>query len=239
MERYIALVSAAADFVPSLRERFDVILLPPYGKLQTPVASHPDMLIFAVGNTLIAPRDYVSENSAIFRKAERMGKLRVVGGTCGLRSEYPFDIAYNVLVCGDAALSLRAHTAPEILSELMARGIRHIDVRQGYAACSSLVVNGGMVTADPSVADAADAVGIDVLRISPGGIRLDGYGCGFIGGASAVLGNEVYFFGDPLLHPDGEVILGFIERHGASAVKLGGGGLCDFGGIRFIRISDD
>ena len=61
---------------------------------------------------------------------------------------------------------------------------------------------------------AAEKKGIDVLAVSPAGVRLDGYNCGFIGGATGADKENVYFCGNVDLHPDGERIKAFCEKHG-------------------------
>ena len=239
MKKYVALISEAAyEFVPCLEKSFDVMLLPSYPNLSPLVASHPDMLIFGLEDQLIVPQEYIFANEEIFCKLRSRSSVRIIEGSAVLRPDYPFDIPYNVLLCGASAFSLARYTAPEIMSAFEEKGIKNVNVRQGYAACSSLSVGRGLITADPSIATAAAEMGIDVLQISEGFIRLDGYSCGFIGGASAVLDNKVFFFGDPLSHPDGEHIEKFIESRGLVSVALSDGELRDFGGIRFVKLKD-
>ena len=56
---------------------------------------------------------------------------------------------------------------------------------------------------------------------------------GFIGGASGLCGNRLFFSGDPLTHPDGEAIYDFCRKHGTKPVPLTSGKLFDGGGIIF------
>ena len=73
------------------------------------------------------------------------------------------------------------------------------------------------------------------MYIASGGISLPPYGTGFIGGASGVDGDTVYFTGDIMTHPDGARITDALSSRGAKCVSLCDGGLFDVGGIKFIE----
>ena len=112
-----------------------------------------------------------------------------------------------------------------------------IFVNQGYCACAAAAcADGALITADRGIASAAFRAGIPCLTIRPGHIMLPGYGDGdggFIGGASGLCGDRLYFSGDPHSHPDGEAICDFCREHGTEVVPLTGGKLFDGGGIVF------
>ena len=56
-------------------------------------------------------------------------------------------------------------------------------VKQGYAKCSTVLVNEqACITADTSIAAAVKQCGLDVLQIRPGFVELPGYPYGFLGG---------------------------------------------------------
>ena len=74
-----------------------------------------------------------------------------------------------------------------ILQVSAGKGMRIVDVRQGYARCSTVIVgDSAIITQDRGIAGRARECGIDVLLVRPGHVRLDGYDTGFIGGASGV-----------------------------------------------------
>ena len=110
-------------------------------------------------------------------------------------------------------------------------------VRQGYSACAAAAcADGAMITSDRGIASAASRAGIPCLIIRKGHISLPGYGDGdggFIGGASGLYGDSLFFSGDPLTHPDGAVIYDFCREHKTKPVPLAGGKLFDGGGIIF------
>jgi hypothetical protein len=77
-------------------------------------------------------------------------------------------------------------------------------------------------------------LGVNVLLIEPGHISLPPYEYGFIGGASGVCGDKVYFLGNIKLHPDGERMEKFIRDAGLIPVNLSDEPLVDLGGLMFI-----
>ena len=148
-------------------------------------------------------------------------------------AEYPHDVAFNAAPVGDRLICRRDAVSPTVAGLYNENDI--INVKQGYAKCSVCVVNdNAIITADRSVATAAEKRGIDVLVVSPAGVRLDGYDCGFIGGASGADGENVYFCGSIDLHPDGERIKEFCKNHGKTAVSLSDEPMYDYGTLMII-----
>ena len=114
-------------------------------------------------------------------------------------------------------------------------GISPLHIKQGYAKCSSMLLGDAVVTADTGIYRTAAAHGIDALLISQGGVEIEKYDTGFIGGASGALGKgKTAVFGDIRSHPDGKKILAFARAHGEEIISLGKGALFDYGGI--VRI---
>ena len=184
-----------------------VIKLPPYNKLPRPIASHGDILIFKDRGRLYMPPKYYHENKRLFSGME----VEAIDEELG--DKYPNDIHLDALMVGQNLICNEKYT-----SEKIKEGKRIINVKQGYARCSvCLLGNGAAITADVGLRKALLGLGIDVLEISGGGIELFGYSYGFIGGASAVIGNRVVFFGNIEGHPEGQKILDFVKDHGFEA----------------------
>lgn len=98
-----------------------------------------------------------------------------------------------------------------------------IDVRQGYAKCSIVVVDeDSIITYDQGIAAQcrrlsetdSDYADLSVLLVNPGNVTLQGYSTGFIGGTSGRVGNHTIFNGDLMAHPQGNLIKEFIESRG-------------------------
>lgn len=147
---------------------------------------------------------------------------------------YPRNIAYNA-VCLDRYLIHRLDCTAEPVRQCAEKmGLRAVHVRQGYTKCSVVTVDGrSVITADAGIAKALlrCCPDVDVLRISEGYVRLDGFPCGFLGGASGRVGDAVVFCGDITTHPDHERIVQFIRVRGLKVVHFPGHPLTDIGSM--------
>ncbi|MBR3639220.1 MAG: hypothetical protein IKN50_01295 [Clostridia bacterium] len=221
-------------FETEIGEGYEVLYLPPDPCLPAPVAPHPDMIAFVLGDSVVMPEEYLETYPEIAARIKETTGREPVGSRMRRGPRYPDDIALNCAAAGSVLFCLYSHAAPEIKELASSRGLRPVNVNQGYAACSCLTGDGFFITADPSLAAAADAEGLDPLFITEGGISLPGYGAGFIGGASGVIGNRVFFFGDLYSPPDGEAIAKRVEDAGCRYVCLGNGPLFDLGGLKTV-----
>ncbi len=214
-----------------LSEHFKIIELPPSQHLDTRVASHPDMLMFYLNGKLFINRDYLSATGNLLR----IKGVEIIECDGSLSHDYPNDIAFNCFVSNNALFGNTRHTANEIISFANKCGLEQKPVKQGYAKCSTVVLgDDGIITADQTIYKAYTENSGNALLISPSGIALDGYDCGFIGGASGVYNKEIFFCGDVSLHPDYEMILDFTKRLGYKITSLSDEPLYDVGTIFFI-----
>ncbi|MBQ7501066.1 MAG: hypothetical protein IJT91_09255 [Clostridia bacterium] len=205
----------------------EVVLLPGYGKLPEPVRSHPDMLVFAAGGSIVTDGGYYAANRSLF---DSLGKAVIISGKC-ISDKYPGDVAFNSFDI-DGTLFGRLDSLSDEVKNMFDK---KVNVRQGYAKCSTVLLpDGSVITADAGIASAVSANGREVLVIGAGNIDLPGYDAGFIGGASFVYGGYLYFFGDPALHPDGERMIVFAEDHGCGAAALSDTKLFDHGGAVIV-----
>ena len=146
--------------------------------------------------------------------------------------EYPLDIPFNAACTGRYFIHNLRYTAPELLARAESLDMQLIDVKQGYAKCSTVVVDeDSIITYDRGLAKTCLAAGIDVLTVTAGHVVLPGYDTGFIGGASGRIGDTVYFNGDLTAHPDFESIVRFIEDRGLKVKWFEDWPLTDTGSI--------
>ncbi len=202
------------------------VALPPDARLNKTVSTHADTLIFACRGEYVANADYARTLPSFVRERLTLTDEAPYGA-------YPTDTAFNALVLG-GKLFARLDTCAEAVRVCAERhGLASVNVRQGYARCSTLalIAASAAVTADAGMARTMSAHGIDVLTVSAGHVVLEGCEYGFIGGASFVdeASRCVFFFGDLSAHPDGEPIEAFLASRGYAAISLGGA-LTDFGG---------
>lgn len=236
MHDYTAILSeSGACYAERLASDFDIMLLPRDREISEAVSSHADMLLFALGGSLVVPNAYCEENAELLETLRDRTGVELLCERSPRGERYPNDIALNVLLCSRFAFSLARGTSREAMQLLERHGITHVNVKQGYAACSSLAFGNALVSADVGILRAARSAGLDVLQISPGAISLPGLSEGFIGGASGVCENKIYFLGNIKAHPDGKRITDFARQRGFECVSLSRDRLCDIGGIKFIR----
>lgn len=139
--------------------------------------------------------------------------------TCVSAAEksYPKNVLLNCLYFNGRLYGKLSAVDPSVLEYCLENGIEAVNVNQGYTRCSALVVGGkgksGIITADRSIEKALKNNGEEVLLISPGNIRLEGFDYGFIGGSGFCDNGLVFFFGDVKKHPDYEKIRAFCDNN--------------------------
>lgn len=222
-------------------EGFSLLPLPASKGLSAPVSHHPDTVLARLGEVIFCPEDYYFENGDFFQRLTALcPTLRVHTLAHRHESQYPRECAYNMLTAADTAYFNDRALAPEIAEAAKEMGFRTVFTRQGYAACTVLMLGAGhAITADGGMARVLQKNGVRVLSIREGSILLPPYGYGFIGGASGVYGNSVYFFGEVERHPSYEAMRQFAADAGFTLKSLSNEPLCDLGGILFAEESTD
>ena len=210
-----------------------IILLPPFDALAKPVSAHPDMLLFPIKETrtILTHKRYAEILTPLLIESE----YSVLQIPEDAESVYPRDILLNAARVGSKLFCKASHTSTLLLSTMEELKVEPINVNQGYAKCSTLIIDeGAIVTSDSSIADGAEAQGIEVLRVSKEGVALDGYNCGFIGGASGSDSKRIFFCGNIYSHPDGQKRTDFCRKHGKEPISLSEEALYDVGSIFMI-----
>ncbi|MBQ7873231.1 MAG: hypothetical protein IJ360_04585 [Clostridia bacterium] len=203
------------------QDNFEVRLLAPFSALDHPTDTHADMLLLDVNGKIFKHEDYLID-----------GEFESISEPMG--AKYPNDVPLNIAVVGSHAFCNVKRASKTVLKYLEDNGYTIHRVAQGYAHCSTCIVSDkAIITADDGIYTAACEIGIDALLIAAGSISLPPYGYGFIGGASGVTDDAVYFCGSLEYHPDGERIRAFIEKYGKRVVELYDAPLTDVGGILF------
>jgi hypothetical protein len=194
------------------------------------IAFHPDAVICPVGRGKMVVEPVMFE---YYKEALSPYKVELLKGTTELSSNYPLNIAYNIATVGNKAFMYSRYADNMVLEELKKGNIQPINVKQGYAKCSTAVVgDNSVITSDPSIYSCALQNGIDALLISPGHIKLEGFEYGFIGGCCGKLSKAVLAFaGDPSLHPDGNAITEYAGKHSVKIIPLCDGPLMDVGSL--------
>lgn len=186
------------------------------------VANHPDVLLCKLG---------ARPESPIYE-----------GAPNELSPLYPGDSRYNAACTGKFFIHRLDITDSELLAAAKAscgNELELIDVRQGYAKCSTVVVDeSSIITYDKGIAKPCEAAGMNVLIVEPGFVKLRGADTGFIGGASGRVDDEIVFNGDLSVHPNFGEITAFIEAQGLGCKWFESYELEDIGSIITVTKSD-
>jgi putative nucleotidyltransferase with HDIG domain len=212
----------------------DALEVPRCGLADKRIAGHPDIQLFVLGTRLICRPDI---GPAFLRKMEKHAEI--VTGRTRPADPYPGDVPYNAAYTGRFAFHSLRHTDPVLRESLREAGAHVIDVAQGYAGCSTLVIGREeIITADPSIHAAASSHGLRSLLISPGHVGLPGHPYGFIGGASGTWGGTLLLTGRIDHHPDGKKIVERIGESGKKVVYLSEERATDLGTIFIMGTGD-
>ncbi|WP_444657755.1 DUF6873 family GME fold protein [Caproiciproducens sp. R2] len=218
---------AVAD---ALRARnIEVLPIKPCKTLSVPVCCHADMLLHHLGgNRIVAANG--KEDLKI--KLEQLGFEVSYSNKC-ISNSYPQDVILNCARIGNRLLANWKAIDSTIYEYCSANRIEITDVRQGYAKCSTIIVDSrSVITADPSIAEAAERMRMDVLKITPGYVNLEGYEYGFLGGACGMIGKgKLAFTGSIKNHPDYSGMKSFCDQKKVELISLTDGPLLDIGGI--------
>ena len=149
-----------------------------------------------------------------------------------LSSKYPGDTRYNACSTGKYFIHNLKYTDEKLLKRAKELGLKLVDVKQGYSKCSIVVIDeNSVITYDEGISKALINEGLNVLLISPGHVKLEGYATGFIGGASGKIGDEIIFNGNLRFHPDFDRIETFINIRGLKLKYFTEYELTDIGSI--------
>jgi hypothetical protein len=199
--------------------------------LQEAVAGHADMSFCHLGG-----KDLVYAPGVKKETISLLSKLgfHTIEGKTVLKPEYPSDIAYNVAIVGEFAFHDFRHTDETLKELLLKKGVKMINVKQGYSKCSVCVLRRErIITTDAGIADAAERVGISTLYIGPQhSILLPGLDYGFIGGATGLLDRDILAFTGSIerLSSRNE-IRKFMEKSGVVSICLTNDEMLDAGSL--------
>ncbi len=202
------------EIVSAARGRgFKTVIMPPVPDLPSPVASHPDMLVFSGWNKLFA-RAVHMKNGAFRNAVESIislcPRLSLTLTSDEASASYPRDIAFNCAVIGGALFGRADFLSSAIKRCAAEHMIPTISVSQGYTKCSTSILGDGprspIITADAGIRREADERGVMAYQIAPGCVSLPGYDTGFFGGASFFADGALWTLGDYKLHPSADII---------------------------------
>ena len=201
--------------------------------VQAPVKNHIDMQICSAGENVFVCCPNLYE---YYKKLFYETQYTLLCGKYTPQYNYPHDCAYNAAVLRDYAIANFDCIDPVLKNELKKTGKKFINVKQGYTKCNICVVShNSFITSDIGIYNTvkAQASDIDMLLIKQGGIELNGFDYGFIGGASGYDEKNVYFSGDIKQHKSYCDIQRFITKK-CKNIKCSENILTDIGTILIL-----
>lgn len=176
-----------------------------------PEQKHADMQILPINNYI-----FILNECTVL--AKNIPNYRLIYCDKKAGKKYPENILLNFLFLNNTLYGKLSAIDKNLLDYCEENNIKTVNINQGYARCSTLVLNeNAVITSDLSIEKALKNDGVEVLLISSGNIILDGYDYGFIGGASGKIDNNtVVFLGNVKNHPDYRRIENFCENHNIS-----------------------
>lgn len=209
------------------------IPLKPYSRLDAPVASHADMLFCVLDDVVFCYEDYVKENRLVETIEKEGYKVIFISNKC--EKQYPYDISLNVLVMGKTLYCNEKYTAMEILNYAKSRGYTIIDVKQGYSACSTLVVDENTaITSDFGIAKAVKSSHKKAIIVNCDDVVLTGYDHGFIGGSTAKINDKIYVFGEISKMNFKNELETISKDQKCEIIPILAGRVYDFGGVKLL-----
>lgn len=192
------------------------------------LAYHADMQITRVGYN-----DYVCIPEAYDYYHEKLSKYgaNIIKGDTYLTSNYPNDIAYNIIVTESYAVHNFKFTDTAVKQFIASK--KQINVSQGYSSCSCCAIKDGVfITSDTGICNSLISNGLSVLKINCGDIKLPGYDYGFFGGSCGKISDDILVVNGNLSnHPDYNEIISFCKYYNVNTVSLSDNPIFDIGSL--------
>ncbi len=198
------------------------------------ISSHPDCVFVQLNeNTAVAGKDIYDSIVNYLTIEESVINFNLYKSAGNICSPYPEDVKLNVRIISDMIFCNTKYVDETIKEFSCKHRYRLIHCNQGYAACSTILLNNNaLITDDETIHCSAQKNGIDSILISKGSVKLNGREYGFIGGTCGMIGkNLLAFTGNLDTHSDAELIKSFLNKYNINYVELSNGPLIDIGGI--------
>lgn len=236
--KYIVMSCEKADIVNEIK-RLGIKIISTTSSNELPYHErfHADMQIHNCEYKFYLIKNNCSEIGEKIKKIKPTAEIRVLEKQ--RENRYPYNISLNGAFIGDYYICNKTFSNRDLLLWYINNGIEIIDVNQGYSKCSTAIVNhNAVITDDEAIFDACNKKSnIDVLKVSKGSIKLNGYNYGFIGGSCFKYDkNNLLFFGNANFHSDYENIKSFCDNYGIDIISLSNEPLTDLGGAVIISL---
>ena len=190
--------------------------------------THTDILVHPLPKgEIVVDRDNLEYYKNIFPDKKILPSHSI------LSKEYPKDVSLNAFTFKNYFIHNLKYTDKFLLNYYKESGYDLVNIKQGYAKCSSLVTDDFIITSDGGIYESLRDF-IPIYKIDHKQIKLQNFNYGFIGGAIGVLGKKIFFTGDFSHHSSHEEILKIINKYKYEIEILSKDQIEDFGSIYFI-----
>lgn len=191
------------------------------------ISDHVDMSVFKIENKIVVARevyDYYVELLKAFN-------YEIIKAEKNLSNTYPDDSVLNIFTTEKKYLhnSFTDKRAEKLLSDMF---YEKILIKQGYANCSIFELKcGTILTSDYGVYKKTGSSEIDVNLLPQGGIVLEGYDTGFIGGSLIRLSEDSLIInGDLDLYSHSKELVEILDSYNIKYFQIKGQPITDIGG---------
>ena len=229
----VAVISPQYNYITTELERLDIKVISSVEADDLPYNEryHADMQIHNIEN-----KTYLLRNSCSVLKKSLVDindNTKIIIEEKSITNKYPHNISLNGAFIGDYYICKKSHSNTDLLRLYINNGVQIIDVNQGYAKCSTVIIsNNAIITDDEAIYNKCKTIAnIDALKISKGSVMLDGYNYGFIGGCCFKIDKNILAFcGDVKTHRDYDNIKAFCKNYSVDVLNLSNKPLVDVGG---------
>lgn len=209
------------------------------------ISGHVDIFCAKIADTLVLESNLynIYSQKRLYNNVIKdfFESVKITRGKSIVFDKYPHSVPYNMCIMGNFAIHNFKHTDYILKSKIRDLGLKLIDVEQGYTKCNIAVINErSCITSDKGIADALDRYDIDVLYIDSDDVDIkllnkNSYSdmSGFIGGATAKIGNKFIVFGDMknIKKETRNRIYDFVNSRNIELIDFKGLDIIDYGGI--------
>lgn len=180
---------SSADFKKFLHtNNFSYIETIDNPNLDSRIADHPDLSIFALGK-----QSFVIDKNVSSYYKDHIKSLKIIDGD-EVNADYPNDSIYNVYQSSNFYIH-NDMTEPHIENYMKGKDYNHLFVKQGYTRCSIVPMGDKILTTDYGIYKSLKDK-IQVVLLKEEKISLDGFDNGFLGGTCGFFGDILLFNGN-------------------------------------------
>lgn len=194
------------EIINKLKKLDEVVLTKPNKNIYSGIEAHPDLLVRQLDkNTLAVDEENINYYKEKFSDYELIAIEKI-------STPYPNHIKLNYVVFNNLFIHNIKYTDKKVLEYYKNKGYELIDVKQGYTKCNIAVGKNSLITSDTDIYNKLKNK-TKILQIDHKQIELRNFNYGFIGGASGLIKDTLYFTGSLKHHSSYEKIINFLNKN--------------------------